>query len=256
MVDPSSLFRLDGRVAILTGASSGIGVRFAEVLAGAGAKVVLAARRIDRLEELVARLPGEGHIPIACDLAVPADIESLVAAALDRHDRIDILVNNAGISEQQPAEIEPMESFRRVLEVNLVGAFALTQQVARGMLQHGGGVVVNVGSILGMVGTGQIPQAGYTASKGGLINLTRELAAQWARKGIRVNAVCPGWFSTEMTTELFSTETGQRWVQRNAPMGRAGELHELDGALLFLASDASSYMTGAVLPVDGGWTAI
>jgi len=128
--------------------------------------------------------------------------------------------------------------------------------VGRQMLDRGGGVVVNVASVLGLVGSGQIPQAGYVASKGGLVNLTRELAAQWARRGVRVNALAPGWFRTEMTEVLFADEGGQRWIRRKTPMGRAGELHELDGALLFLASDASTYVTGQVVTVDGGWTAV
>jgi NAD(P)-dependent dehydrogenase (short-subunit alcohol dehydrogenase family) len=253
--DPTDAFRLDDRVAIVTGASSGIGVRFAHVLAGAGAKVALAARRIERLEKLAAELPGSGHLAISCDMADDADIAALVRTTIDRHGRIDVLVNNAGTSDPQPAETEPLETFRRLIDVNLTAAFELTQLAARHMLARGEGTVVNVASVLGTVASGQIPQASYTASKGGLVNLTRELAVQWARRGIRVNALCPGWFPTEMTDAMFEDEGGLRWIRRNTPMGRAGELHELDGALLFLASEASSYVTGAVLMVDGGWTA-
>jgi NAD(P)-dependent dehydrogenase (short-subunit alcohol dehydrogenase family) len=253
--DPFAAFRLDDRVAIVTGASSGIGVRLAEVLAAAGASVVLAARRLDRLEKVAAELPGSGHLAVPCDMANDDDLEALVQATIDRHGQIDILVNNAGISDPQPAETEPIATFRLLMEVNLIGAFALTQRAARHMLSQGRGAIVNVGSVLGSVASGQIPQASYTASKGGLVNLTRELAVQWARRGVRVNALCPGWFETEMTQEMFDDESGLRWIRRNTPMGRPGELKELDGALLFLASDASSYVTGAVLLVDGGWTA-
>jgi NAD(P)-dependent dehydrogenase (short-subunit alcohol dehydrogenase family) len=132
----------------------------------------------------------------------------------------------------------------------------MTQAVGRHMLERGNGVIINVASVVGMVGGGQIPFSSYAASKGGLVNLTRDVAAQWARRGVRVNALAPGWFPTEMTTELFTDERSMAWVGRKTPMGRAGEDHELDGALLFLAGDASTYVTGIVLPVDGGWTAI
>ncbi|HWC38560.1 MAG TPA: glucose 1-dehydrogenase [Acidimicrobiales bacterium] len=253
-VDPLDRFRLDGRVALLTGASSGIGQHFARVLHRAGARLVLAARRADRLEALAAEL--DGAVPVACDVGRDEELQRLVALALDRHGRIDLLVNNAGTADPEPAEDEPLEHFREVLDVNLTAAFVLTQLVGRRMLEGEGGVVVNVASVLGLVGSGQIPQAGYVASKGGLVNLTRELAAQWARRGVRVNALAPGWFRTEMTEVLFADEGGQRWIRRKTPMGRAGELDELDGALLFLASDASTYVTGQVLTVDGGWTAI
>jgi NAD(P)-dependent dehydrogenase (short-subunit alcohol dehydrogenase family) len=255
-IDPVASFRLEDRVTILTGASSGIGAHLAGTLAAAGAKVVVAARRLERLQTLVSGLPGDGHLAVACDMANDADLDALVAATMARHGRIDILINNAGFNDPHPAETEPMSNFRYVMEVNLNGTFALTQLVARCMLERGEGTIVNVASILGMVGAGQIPEGSYAASKGALVNLTRELAAQWARRGVRVNAVCPGWFRSEMTAEMFDNESSVRWIRRKTPMGRPGELQELDGAVLFLASPASSYVTGAVLPVDGGWTAV
>lgn len=255
LADPSAAFRLDGKVAVLTGASSGIGDRFARVLHAAGATVVLAARRKDRLDALAADLPGS--VPVACDVSRDSDLENLVAVALDVSGRIDVVVNNAGITEPTPAHEETPDQFRRVVDVNLNGLYALCHLVAPSMLAAASGVIVNVASIMGIVGAGQIPQASYAASKGAVVNLTRELAAQWARRGIRVNAIAPGFFETEMTAEMFeSPEAGHGWIKRKTPMGREGRLEELDGALLFLASDASTYVTGHVLCVDGGWTAV
>jgi NAD(P)-dependent dehydrogenase (short-subunit alcohol dehydrogenase family) len=252
-VDPLAPFRLDGKVALVTGASSGLGDRFARVLAAAGATVVVAARRVDRLQALAAEL--DGAVALPCDVGDEASVEQLVASALEAVGTIDVLVNNAGTSATMAAEEEPVATFRQVLDVNLVGLFHLSQLVGRHMLASGGGSIVNVASILGVVASGQIPQASYSASKAGVINLSRELAVQWARRGVRVNALCPGWFPSEMTDELFADEAGARFLRRNTPMGRGGEAHELDGALLFLASDAGSFVTGQTLVVDGGWLA-
>ncbi|HZN15735.1 MAG TPA: glucose 1-dehydrogenase [Acidimicrobiales bacterium] len=255
MPSPLDAFRLDGRVAIITGASSGIGARAATVLHAAGASVVLAARRRDRLDALAAEL-GERAMAATVDVADDESIDALAAATLERFGAVDVIVNNAGFGVPAAAETEDRDSFRHTIAVNLVGPFVLTQAVAAHMLERGSGSVVNVASTLGMVGVGRVSSASYCASKGGLLNLTRELAAQWARRGVRVNALAPGWFDTEMTAEFFADEGSYAWVKRNTPMGRGGELTELDGALLFLASDASSFVTGQVLVVDGGWTAV
>jgi NAD(P)-dependent dehydrogenase (short-subunit alcohol dehydrogenase family) len=252
--DPLDAFRLDGRVAIVTGGSSGLGARFAHVLHGAGAHVVVAARRQDRLEALVAELPRARAI--ACDLTDDGEGERLVAETVDAYGRIDVVVNNAGVGTPVPAEDEPVSRFRAVVDVNLTAAFAVSQAAGRHMLAAAAGSIVNVASVLGLVSAGQIPFASYSASKGGLISLTRELAAQWARRGVRVNAIAPAWFASEMTAEMFADERSMAWIRRKIPMGRPGEGHELDGVLLWLAGDASSYVTGQVIAVDGGLTAV
>jgi len=215
---------------------------------------VMAARRVDRLQTLAGELPGS--IAVACDVTSDDDCRALVQAAVDRHGRIDVLVNNAGTSNIAPIAGETAAQFRSVVDVNLMGTYAVSRYAGLHMIEQGRGVIVNVSSVFGLVGVGRMPQASYAASKAAVINLTREMAAQWARKGIRVNAIAPAFFPTELTSDLFATEEGGAWVSKMTPMGRGGREEELDGALLYLASDASSYVTGTVLPVDGGWTAV
>ncbi len=256
--DVSTLFDLTGRVAVVTGASSGLGVTFAQGLAGAGARVVVAARRRERIEALAKDLIATGHesVAVECDIADAGSVDRLVEATLARFGRVDVLVNNAGRANVAPAAAESAEDFRSVLEVNLVGAFVCAQRFGRVMLERKKGTIVNVASVFGLVASGLIPQASYSASKGGLVNLTRELAAQWARLGVRVNGIAPGFFPSEMTSDMFGAEDGVRFIRRRTPMGRAGEPRELLGAMLFLASDASSYVTGQTIAVDGGWTIV
>ncbi len=251
---PSDPFRLDGKIAIVTGASSGLGRRFAQVLHEAGATVIATARRSDRLEELAVETGVHLH---SADVTDALQRTRLVNTVAEQFGGVDILVNNAGASKAVPAEQDQTDNARALLELNLLAPYELARITAPIMRSRGGGSIINIASIWGLVGIGVIPDAAYAASKGGLINLTRELAAQWARDSIRVNAIAPGWFRSEMTEDsMFNNERSQSWIARHTPMGRAGEAHELDGALLFLASNASTYVTGTTLPVDGGWTAV
>ncbi|MBX7467231.1 SDR family oxidoreductase [Streptomyces sp. MAG02] len=243
-------FRLDGRVAVITGASSGLGVAFATAVAEAGADVVLGARRTERLAAVrtaVEKL-GRRAIAVHTDVAEPEDCRALVDAAVRAFGRVDILVNNAGISSELPATEETPEQFREVIDINLNGAYWMAQ--AAGAVMLPGSAIVNISSILALV-TGGLPQAAYSASKAGLLGLTRDLAQQWTpSKGIRVNALAPGLFTSEMTDGY-----GEGYLEAMMPRvlsGRIGQPEELAAALLFLVSDASSYITGTTLTVDGG----
>jgi len=250
----ADLFSVRDRVALMTGATAGLGRRMAAVLHAGGAKVVLAGRREDRLAEVAAALPGS--LPVPTDVADDDALQGLVARAVEEHGGVDILVNNAGTAFAGRAREETREHIDATLAVNLTAAMRLAQLVYDSMVERGGGSIVNVSSIAGGVGIGgRLPQASYAASKGGLISLTRELAVQWARDGIRVNAVAPGFFSSEMTGALLAHEKISDFILRNSPLGRTGVPADFDGALLFLASDAGSFTTGQTLFVDGGWTA-
>jgi len=252
-LDPLSMFRLDGQVVIVTGASSGLGDRFARVLHAVGAQVVVAARRVERLDTLATELPGT--LAIGVDLSLEADRERLVAETLDRFGRIDVLVNNAGIGHAVSVENETLDDFREAMELNVTAIWHLSKLCGEAMVAAGSGSIVNVASMMGHVASTPIKQAHYCASKGAVVNLTRELAAQWGRKGIRVNTLSPGWFKSEMTGDMDTDESSQRFVQNNSMIPRMGNEDELDGALLLLASGAGGYMTGHSLLVDGGWTA-
>jgi NAD(P)-dependent dehydrogenase (short-subunit alcohol dehydrogenase family) len=244
---------LEGRLAVVTGASSGLGARFARVLAGAGATVVAAGRRVELIEELARELPRV--VPVRCDVTLEGDRERLVETALEHGGgRIDICVNNAGISSGGAEEQLSLDAFRRVMLVNVEAVFALSVAVGSHMAAQGSGSIVNVSSMFGLVASTPVPEAPYVTSKAAVIGLTRELANQWAPHGVRVNAIAPGWFATELNERLFADDRTRRWIERLCPMGRPGREDELDGVLLFLAGDGSTYCTGQVIAVDGGWT--
>jgi NAD(P)-dependent dehydrogenase (short-subunit alcohol dehydrogenase family) len=251
-------FDLDGKVAIVTGASSGLGVAFALALAEAGANVALGARRTELLDDTKGKIEALGRraIAVATDVSKPEDCERLVAATVEQLGSADILINNAGIGNVVPSHKEDPADFNRVLGINLTGSYQMAQSFGRACIAGGhGGSIVNISSVLGMVAT-DAPQAAYVASKAGLLALTRELAMQWTlRRGIRVNALVPGLISTDMTAAIEANEQALEQATASIPMKRLGSAGELIGALLLLASDAGSYMTGSAVIVDGGWTA-
>src|SRR5882762_2472416 len=250
------IFDLAGRVAIVTGGSVGLGRQMAEGLAEMGAHLVLCARKKERCESAAEELKAHGvaTLALACDVTNPASIRDAVEAAIARFRRIDILINNAGTSWGAPAEDMGLEQWNKVLETNLTGTFLCSQAVGKIMIGQKRGKIINVASIAGMVGSPPELQAiGYTASKGGVITFTRDLARKWASHNIHVNAIAPGWFPTHMSGGVI--ERNRESLLKSIPLGRFGSEDDLKGAAVFLASSASDFVTGQVLVVDGGQTA-
>ncbi len=246
------MFGLDGRVAIVTGASSGLGVAFAQAFAEAGADVALGARRIEKLEQTAEQVRATGRrvLTVATDVADPDQCQALVDATMAEFGRVDVLVNNAGVGTSVPATRETPEQFRSVIDVNLNGCYWMAQ--ACGRVMEPGSSIINISSVLGIT-TGGLPQAAYSASKAGLIGLTRDLAQQWTgRKGIRVNALAPGFFDSEMT-ETYP-EGYLELMKLRVLAGRSGDARELAATAVWLASPAGGYVTGQTIPVDGGLT--
>lgn len=247
-------YTLENRTVLITGASGGFGRRFASVFRQAGAELVL----ITRSEQGVARLR-EDHpdaVVLRSDLSLDADVGALCARLREGSVAVDVLINNAGTAVySEGAHDESAEGVRETLEVNLVTPFRLSQAVLPHMRAQGRGSIINIASVAAVVGIGRVPQASYAASKGGLVSLTRELATQWARFGIRVNAICPGFIGTQMGNAILQSPKLRAYIEANSPMGRSGRVEELDGLVHYLASDASSFMTGQAISIDGGWTA-
>jgi NAD(P)-dependent dehydrogenase (short-subunit alcohol dehydrogenase family) len=255
MKNIKELFDLTGRTAIVTGGSRGIGKEMAEGLAEAGANLVLCARRAEWLDETIAEFRAknfrvEGEI---CDVTKPEDVRRVVDLTIEKFGKIDILVNNAGISWGAMPEAMPLGQWQKVIDVNLTGCFLFAQSVGREMLKKQSGSIINITSISGLTSSANGPfYAGYVASKAGLIGLTRELAASWGRKGIRVNAIAPGFFHSRLADAVI--DVYERSIQETNAIPRIGRMGELKGASVFLASDASSYITGQTIVVDGGMT--
>ena len=249
------MFDLSGKTAIVTGGSRGIGKEMAEGLAEAGASLMLCARRAEWLDETVEEFRGRGFSVegMLCDVSKPEEVGAVVAKTVERYNSVDVLVNNAGVSWGAMPEDMPIEKWQHVLDVNLTGCFVFAQAAGREMLKKQSGSIINIASISGITSSANGPfYAGYVASKAGLIGLTRELAASWGRKGIRVNAIAPGFFHSRLADSVI--DLYERSIQENNVIPRVGKEGELKGAAVFLASDASSYITGQTIAVDGGMT--
>lgn len=252
------LFRLDGKTAIVTGGGQGLGEYFAEALSDAGAKVVLCSRKVEACEQIKQEIEAKGGkaLALACDITKLSDIERVVEATQEAFGTIDILVNNSGATWGAPPEEMPLEKFAWVLDVNVKGTFMMSQAVGKTMIARGkGGTIINIASVAGLLGgnPAYIQTVGYNASKGAVINMTRDLATNWAHYGITVNAIAPGWFPTKMSHALLEKYTEK--MLSDIPLKRFGRPEDIKGVLLFLVSPAAAYMTGQVVVVDGGSTA-
>ncbi len=253
---PSTLFDLTDRNALVTGGARGLGLAMARALAQHGAKLALFDRDGAQAESAVATLAGEGFTAIALqgDVTRPDDVQAAVEATVSRFGSLDVCLNNAGIVVNVPAEEMTLAEWQQVIDVNLTGVFLVAQACGRQMIRQGKGSIINIASMSGLIANYPQPQCSYNASKAGVIMLTTSLASEWARHGVRVNAIAPGYMRTELTAKFFQDpEIIRQWLEPT-PMGRPGEPHELGGLAVYLASDASSFMTGSTLVIDGGYT--
>jgi gluconate 5-dehydrogenase len=255
----AKMFDLTGKAAIVTGASSGLGISFTEALAEAGADVVICARRDEKLienAERISKYTNRQIIPVKADLTNEEDIINVVKIAEEKLKKIDILINNAGSAVAGPSLNLKKEDWQKVLDVDISAVFIFSQKVISSMIAHGvKGSIINIASIYGLFGD-IIPAAPYYASKGAVVNLTRAMAVEFAGQGIRINAIAPGFFPSEMTNDLLKDKAVLDHITQRTPMGRVGNPNELKGGAIFLASDAASYVTGHILAIDGGWSSI
>lgn len=253
-------FDLKGQVALVTGCSGGLGVQMARALASAGCNIVPIARRMEKLEEVAASLKSEFGVeafPVRCDITSTEQVEGTVAKAIEKFGRIDIVINNAGTGAVAPAEDITDAQFENEMQIDLFGSFRVARAVAKlAMIPAHYGRVINIASMYGLVGNKIAPCSPYHAAKGGVVNLTRGLAAEWGKYGITVNTICPGYFYTPLTVETLNSEYFQNYAKQVIPLERYGNEGELDTAVLFLSSPASGYVTGAAIPVDGGYTCV
>ncbi len=254
----SSLFNIVGKVAVVTGASSGLGRQFALALAREGANVAILARRVEKLEKVKEEVEALGVkcLSVKCDVVDTESIKSAVATVVEHFGRIDILVNNAGVGTGAPAELQEDSVWNMTINTNLNGVYFVAREVGKVMIEQNYGKIINIGSIHSTVSMNGSPITAYCASKGGVAMLTKALACEWAKYNITVNAIGPAYFESEMTDQIINTPEFAQAVMAYCPMGRVGKAGELDGAVVYFASDASSYTTGQLLTIDGGWTTI
>ena len=252
-------FDLSGRVAVVTGASTGLGLQMARAYANQGAHLVLLARRMNLLEENAKAIEAEFGVqclPFACDITQTENVQAAVAATMAKFGRVDILVNNAGTGAVDDAEKITDEQFKREMDIDLFGTFVCSREFGKEMIKAKFGRIINIASMYGLVGNLIVGSAPYHAAKGGVVNLTRALAAEWGKHGITVNSICPGYFYTDLTTDTLDSDFFQDIAKRNIPLGRYGKEGELDTCALFLASPLSSYVNGQNIAVDGGYTCV
>lgn len=253
------MFNYKDRVVVVTGASSGLGLQMSEGYAKQGASLVLLARREERVKENAAKLAEEYGIKaigVKCDITDLESVQAAVKATIDAFGRVDVVVNNAGSAQCSNAEDTSDEEFEFNIDVDLTGVFRCCREFGKVMIEQNYGRIINISSMYGLCGNNEAPAVGYHAAKGGVVNLTRALSAEWAKYNITVNTICPGYFETELTVDTLNTDEFKAYMDRTVPVGRYGKAGELNAAAIFLGSDEASYVTGVALPVDGGYTAI